>query len=174
MWSGFNDAIKEGDGDKVITYWRFLLFVFKLGGCMNYSGEAVNLLSQLHTLSPRLVAQLKWGQFINTKGRVGCNISSDLHMEHLNKGRKGIIRNLGPNNSFGTIQRAANTISVVSDVCCQFARESGVDKESDHHKKKSNEKDFNIVLRTLEEKEVFVKKNPRTRSSFKLPKGHLE
>jgi len=77
LWSGFNDAIKEGDGDKMITYWRFLLLVFKSGGCKNYSGEAVNLFSRLHILSPRLVAQLKWGRFtINTKGRAGCNISA--------------------------------------------------------------------------------------------------
>lgn len=174
LWNGFTDAIKEGDGDKVLMYWRFLLLVFKSGRCKNYSGEAVNLLSQLHVLSPRLVAQVKWGRFVNTKGRAGCNISSDLHMEHLNRRLKGILRNLGPNNSFGTIQRAANTIGIVSGVCRQFAKEVDIDKESDHHKRKPNERDFSIILKTLEEKDVFVKLNHRSHSSFKLLNGHLE
>ena len=43
LWLGFNDAIKEGDGDKVFVYWKFFLLVFKHGGCHNYSIEAVNL-----------------------------------------------------------------------------------------------------------------------------------
>lgn len=107
LWLGFNDAIKEGDGDKVFVYWKFLLLVFKRGGCRNYAIEAVNLLYQTHTLSPRLVAQLKWGRFINTHGRQGCNIAGDLHLEHLNKRLKGILHNLGPNNNTDTIQRAA-------------------------------------------------------------------
>ena len=174
LWSGFTDSIKEGDGDKVMMYWRFLLLVFKSGRCKNYSSEAVNLLSQLHVLSPRLVAQVKWGRFVNTKGRAGCNISSDLHMEHLNRRLKGILRNLGPNNSFGTIQRAANTIGAVSDVCRQFAKEVGISRESDHHTSTSNERDFRIILQTLQDKEVFAKLNGRAHNSFKLPNGNLE
>ena len=47
LWLGFNNAIKEGDGDKVFVYWKFLL-VLKHGGCRNYSIEAVNLLYQAH------------------------------------------------------------------------------------------------------------------------------
>jgi len=31
IWLGFNDVIKEGDGDMVIRYWRFLLLTFKRG-----------------------------------------------------------------------------------------------------------------------------------------------
>jgi len=34
-------------------------------------------------------------------------------MEHLNRRLKGILKNLGPNNSFATIQQAANSIGVV-------------------------------------------------------------
>ena len=64
-----NDAIKEGDGEKLFVHWKFLLLVFKCGECCNYSIEAVNLLYQTHASSPRLTAQLKWGRFINTHGQ---------------------------------------------------------------------------------------------------------
>jgi len=83
LWFGFNDAIKEGDGDKVFVYWKFLLLVFKHEGCHNYSVEAINLLYQARTLPPRIVAQLKWERFTNTHGRPGCNIPGDLHLKHL-------------------------------------------------------------------------------------------
>ena len=78
LWLEFNDAIKEGDWEKVFVYWKFLLLVFKHGNCRNYSIEAVNLLYQTHALPPRLVAQPKWGRCINTHGRQGCNIPADL------------------------------------------------------------------------------------------------
>lgn len=174
LWLGFNDAIKEGDGDKVFVYWKFLLLVFKRGGCRNYAIEAVNLLYQTHTLSPRLVAQLKWGRFINTHGRQGCNIAGDLHLEHLNKRLKGILRNLGPNNNTDTIQRAAKTVGVVSKVCQQFERETGAVKDSDHHKRKPYQKDFNLILGILEEKDVFSNKPTRVHKNFTLTQGHLQ
>ena len=84
MWLGFNDAIKEGDGDWVLTYWKFLLLLFKVDKQRNYSCKAAKLLLDYHYfLSPRQAAQLKWSRFVNTQGRIGCNVPAVLHMEHL-------------------------------------------------------------------------------------------
>ena len=123
LWQGFNDAIKEGDGEKIFVYWKFLLLVFKCGECRNYSIEAVNLLYQTHTLSPRITVPLKWGRFVNTHGQQRCNIPCDLHLEHLNRRLKGILCNLGSNNINDTIRREAKTVIIVSKVCRQFERE---------------------------------------------------
>ncbi|XP_065912891.1 uncharacterized protein [Dysidea avara] len=174
LWLGFSDAIKEGDGDKVFVYWKFLLLVFKSGGCRNYSIEAVKLLYQTHTLSPRLAAQLKWGRFINTHGRQGCNISGDLYLEHLNNRLKGTLCNLGPNNKTDTIQRAAKTVGVVSKVCQQFEKETCTVKDSDNHKRKPYTQDFNLILAILEEKDVFSNKPNRAHKSFALTQGHMQ
>ena len=32
LWHGFHDAIREGDGDRIIRYWKFLLPIFKEKG----------------------------------------------------------------------------------------------------------------------------------------------
>ena len=78
FWHAFNDAVREGDGDRVLSYWKFLLVIFRAKGHRNYCKEAIVLLSQYHfLLSPRKAAQLKWSRFINTKGRRGGNISCD-------------------------------------------------------------------------------------------------
>ena len=29
IWNGFHDAIKEGDGDSILRYWKIFLVVFK-------------------------------------------------------------------------------------------------------------------------------------------------
>ena len=43
LWMGFHDAIQEGDGDRVMTYWKFLLPIFKVSGRRNYTIEPLNI-----------------------------------------------------------------------------------------------------------------------------------
>jgi len=97
LWHSFHDSIKEGDGDRIIIHWKFLLKVFKASGRRNYTIEAFHLLAQIVLFSPRKVAELKWNRTINTVGRIGHNIPNDLHMEHLNRIMKCMMENLGSN-----------------------------------------------------------------------------
>ena len=72
--------------------------VFKSPSRQNYAKEAVNLLVQYyHVLTERQKTQLLWSHCVNTKGLPGKNIPCDLHMEHLNRRLKIILRNLGAN-----------------------------------------------------------------------------
>lgn len=78
LWHAYHDAVKEGDGDRVICMWRFLMIVFKMSGRKNYALEAVNLLMQCeYILSPRLKAQLMWSRFVNVHGKPRRNIPCD-------------------------------------------------------------------------------------------------
>jgi len=66
IWYGINDSIKEGDGDRILT---FLLVIFKVGKGQNYCKEAINLLMQYYFLLPKWLAeQLKWSRCINARG----------------------------------------------------------------------------------------------------------
>lgn len=86
LWNAYHDAVKEGDGDRVICIWRFLMIVFKTSGRKNYALEAVHLLMQCeYILSPRLKAQLTWSRFVNVHGKPRRNIPCDLQMEHMNR-----------------------------------------------------------------------------------------
>ena len=59
----FQDAIREGDGLRVLRVWKFLLLVFKASHKVNYSIEAFNLLAQFYILlPPRLGQQLIWSR----------------------------------------------------------------------------------------------------------------
>ena len=85
LYIGFHDAIREGDGERVIVYWKVLMIIFHLTGRRNYAKEAFLLLLQLQTVPERLQQELIWNRFVNTRGLPGKNIPCDLHMEHLNK-----------------------------------------------------------------------------------------
>ena len=85
VYAEFEDAIREGDGIRVLRVWKFLLLIFKAAHRKNYSIEALTLIVQYLTLPPRQREQLIWSRFVNTKGRPGGNKASDLHMEHLNR-----------------------------------------------------------------------------------------
>lgn len=59
FYLNFTDAIKEGDGDRVLQCWRYLLPIFKSSGRKNYSIEVLNMLLQYHCkLTPRQSAEL--------------------------------------------------------------------------------------------------------------------
>ncbi len=46
----FNNAIREGDGLRILRCWRFFLPLFKAADRTNYSIEAITLLSQYEFL----------------------------------------------------------------------------------------------------------------------------
>ena len=71
LWHGFHDALKEGDGNRILRYWRFFIPIFKQEKHYNYAKEAVSLIIQTQVMSPRKVAQLKWSRTVNVHGRVG-------------------------------------------------------------------------------------------------------
>ena len=82
----FIDGVREGDGNRILTCWKYFLLLFKSNKRKNYAIEALNLHLQFNfTLSPRMAAQLKWSRTINIHNKPGRNVSSDLHMEHLNR-----------------------------------------------------------------------------------------
>jgi len=156
LWYGFHDAVKEGDGDRIIKYWKFLLPVFKEEGHHNYSKEAFNLIIQTQLLSPRKVAELKWNRSINTVGRRGCNIPCDLHMEHLNKRLKMMIDNLGANITPSSVQRVAKSLGVVHAVCANFMKDLELNPNKNYHTVPSFNRDLEIILTELEIADVFT------------------
>lgn len=48
LYLEFSDAIREGDGLRVLRCWRYLMLVFKVHRRPNYSIEAIHLLAQYH------------------------------------------------------------------------------------------------------------------------------
>ena len=157
IWHNFHDCSKEGDRDRLLLVWKLLLLLYRGSSHHNYAKEAATLLLQKHSLfSERKAAQLTWGRFVNVQGSKGQNIPTDLHMEHLNKRLKGMLRQSGSNIiKPTTIVRSAKAIGFVHRVCCVFESECGVASQSGRQKKVSFEKDLSLMTQSLEEENVF-------------------
>ena len=171
LWHNFHDSTKEGDGERLLRIWKFNLLAYKAAKRKNYSIEALNLLLQVNfLLSPREAAQVKWCHCINTRGREGCNVPMDLHLEHLNRQLKTTLRNMGLNITNSSVKMAAESIDVVDHICQQFERESiECTVDSERHGSPSFEIDYKLILSILNEQEAFVSKNNQHQhTSFKF------
>eukprot|EP00111_Clytia_hemisphaerica_P000864 TCONS_00002526-protein len=100
LWHNFNDSVSEGDGDRLLRCWKFVLPYFYNEGShsQKYCVEAAYLIIQVNSLlSQRQAHSLIWNRFVKNKGGKGGNIPLDLEMEHYIRLVKNIRRRLGPN-----------------------------------------------------------------------------
>ena len=175
LWHVYHDSVKEGDGERSLICWKFLLLVFKASQFHHYSKEAVRLLlNDFYILSPRQRAQLRYSHFINTRSQTGCNIPGDLHMEHIIRRIKTVLHNMGSNITNTTIDQAAKSIRTINHICEVFEQEMSSKSISGRHNYPTFQKDFEIVLRLLEDKQVFHQQPGRKHSAIQLEKGLLE
>ena len=161
-----HDAIREGDGERIIRYWKFLMVVFRKDNHYNYANEGLTLIMQSLILSLRKVMELKWSKCINTQGRQGKNIPTDLHMEHLNCNLKNMIKNLGSNVTPKTVQRASKAFGIVNQICSKFKEETGVKVNKLFHSSPSFNADLSKIVQQFEKDEVFTITPQRQYTAF--------
>lgn len=174
LYLDFKDAVREGDGDRVLLLWKYLLLLFKASGRKNYAIEAVTLLTQYHiTLPPNLAEQVKWSRFINVHGKPGHNISCDLHTEHLNRLVKASIEGLGMNKSEKAITRVGRAVGVLASITHSYDEELGVPVPSGKHSEKSKYKDIKTIVMLLLENNVLDLSSKEKFESFLTLKSNL-
>ena len=131
----YSDAIKEGDGLRVLRCWRYMLLIFKATGRTNYSIEAFILLAQYHFLfSERQKHQLLWGRFINVHGLPARNIPSDLLMEHFNRLCKETLNGLGANKTEKALVRVGKALGALDSVQKNYDDDNDIKEQSGSHK----------------------------------------
>ena len=158
-----SDAIREGDGERVITCWRYLLPAFRSSGRKNYSVEALNLLYQHDfLLTPRQSAELLWSRFINTTGLQGHNIPADL-----NRLCKSAIHGLGANKSDTSIGRVAKALGTLSPALSNFDNDNSVSDDGSIHKRPVREKDVDMIVKQLQKSKNLSVVPKRTHATFK-------
>lgn len=168
----FKDAIREGDGIRILRCWKVLLMYFRMANHTNYASEAFHFISQVTaTGSPRVASQLLWSRVVNTKGKEGHNVPVDMHMEHLNRTVKEYIAAVGANISQNTILQCGQSLDGMMTITKNFDRENNVHPSSSKHTKKSQTKDEDLILHELNERSrVFDYVPGRGHSCRKLDK----
>ena len=175
LWHGFHDALRESDGERILRYWKLLLVLFKSSSHRNYAKEAVNLLFQYHyVFSDRQKAQLLWSRCVNTRGRKGTNIPCDLHMEHMNRRLKTVVRSMVSNVTPSRIQKAGESLAPVQRVCETFEKQTASHIHTDKHPYPAFGRDFHKILAVLEEERTFEHISGRSHPSFKFKNSIFE
>ncbi len=170
----FVDAIKEGDGERVIRCWKFLLIIFHNSNRKNYAKEAILLLHQYqYLITPQQAERIIYSRFINVAGLPGKNISSDLHMEHLNKILKNGIGALASNKTEESIVRLGKAIGTVAPVLQNFDAITGIQHHQTRHKPSSMKKDIMKVVESLHRTKIFSSTPGRKFPTFPNPKSLL-
>jgi L1 cell adhesion molecule like protein len=184
LFMEFCDAIREGDGIRIVRCWRFMLLLFKAKAKRKYAVQAATMLLQYHYLfTERMKHQLLWSRTINVHGRIGRNIPMDLHLEHLNRELKCAISHLGANVAEQTIMRVGYCLRQLIEIKQSYDKCTGIPVESGFHTSLSLVTDINLVLEELKKADVFTdipKRKHRQFKSFKcnaaaaLKKGDLK
>ena len=163
----FEDASHEGDGARLLRCWKVFMLHFKADGRTKYALEAFNLIASVNGfLSPRKAHQLMWNRTCNTKGGAGNNIPLDLHNEHLNRVFKEDINTFQSNLTSNSVARSSQAIGPLSDLLSTLDKNLHVKTPSGKHIDPSVTKDFQLVLETLTQEQVFSPVEERKHSSF--------
>ena len=160
----FRDAIKEGNGDRIIKCIKMFLLHFRQdgSGSTKYALEALYHLFQVQALlSPREAERLKWNRTANNQGGDGNNVAIDVALEHDNHAIKDIIRSLGANISEESVLRVCRAFFILKNLLNVLDSEINVKKVSGKHTKKSVNEDLMKVIKTLCEQHAFEKQSTR-------------
>ena len=83
---GFEDAVKEGDGQRLFETYKLLLLIYKSHKHPKYAYVTLHYLIKVCAILPEFEAErLKWNRVVNLHGGKACNIPLDLRKEHQNK-----------------------------------------------------------------------------------------
>ena len=150
------DGVKEGDGERVLRWWKYGMLLFKITGHKNYSIEALTLLAQHQWfLPPRQKMQLKFSRFVNIRGKVGTNLSCDYYMEQLNRLTKICIQHLGANKADVCISKVSKCIGPLNELLLRFDEEHNICGRSANHKIPTTLKDRDEIIKELVNAKVF-------------------
>ncbi|XP_022063315.1 uncharacterized protein LOC127536115 [Acanthochromis polyacanthus] len=162
----FMDAVKEGDGERLMRLYTVALLFYKAYGHTSYAYSTFMLTVQLNaTLSPQVAHSLMWNRFWSTRGGKGRNIPLDLHLEHLNGFLKSFLKGLGPNLNETSAARISRSIAVFKEMMAGTDLEMGISRQTGAHHVDMT-KDILTLVDTLQEAELFKQKAGRVYAAF--------
>ncbi|XP_019624892.1 PREDICTED: uncharacterized protein LOC109470395 [Branchiostoma belcheri] len=150
------DAVKEGDGERLMRLYTVALLYYKAYGHTQYSYSVLLLTVQINSiLSPQKAHSLTWNRFYNGKGGKGRNIPLDLHLEHLNNFLKSFLKGLGPNLTERSADRISKSLGTLKTLLKRTDEELGVASPSGYHHSANPTQDVHTLVEVIREADLF-------------------
>ena len=156
FYMSFIDATAEGDGNRIVRCWKFLLLHFLASKKTKYAIQAQYfLMQQFCLLSQRQAYHERWNRSTNNKGGSGNNVPLDL--EHDNNYLKQALRKLGPNLTQSGVSGCGKILKLARNKVEDISRECAMMKRSGKHFIKNPRRDMAKLVNNLIEKDALVK-----------------
>lgn len=152
----FNDAVKEGDGQRIYDLYKIALLLYKSGGHYKYAYVVLLYLVKIVSLYTEFGAfQLKWNRFYNKYGLIGKCISLDLKKEQQNKILKRIWRGLGPNLCEDSASRTARALQLLEELIHSIDSDCGLVEQQGYRSSGKQDETVQQIVSDLNEIEAF-------------------
>lgn len=150
------DAIKQGDVGRIEAALAPITIMFQAGGTKNYANQLLRLAFDIrHTWTELRTDAIFSSWLINTTGKAGGWIPSDLYQEHNNLFTKVRYAAKGSNRTFANMsQDSSVNCRTYGFIKANVTQAFGVSHKSGFHSTVSAAKDINRVVRSLEERGV--------------------
>ncbi|KAJ7326119.1 Serine palmitoyltransferase 2 [Desmophyllum pertusum] len=127
----FNDAIKEGDGERLFNLYKLALLLFKTNGHVKYAYIVLLYLCQVIAILPESEASdLKHNRFHNKYGG----------KEQLNKDLKTTWKGLGANLSEESASRTSNALEMLLAIMMSIDNDCSFDKRKGYRAAKNQKR----------------------------------
>ena len=146
----FEDAVKEGDGQRLYEIYKLVLLIYKAKKHTKYAYVILLYLTKISALLSKFEAErLKWNRFVNNHGGKGCNIPLDLRKEHQNHLLKVLWRSLGPNLNESNAARLAGTLDLVEIIMQTVDEDCKLSNRSSHRAVAKSEEAVHQIINDL-------------------------
>ena len=151
-----NDAIKMGDGDRIMRVNKFLYMYYKTCGCHKYAFGILETLTQsMVLLSERKVHQLVWNRTVNHRGEPDTNHPNDLDLEHCNKVFKDEAHSYRGTFTDKTLSRVSRSALTLHGLVKNFDKISNTSLSSGKHKDADTKDDIRILVQHINPVNIF-------------------
>ena len=170
-----NDAIKMGDGQRIMLVNKFLYMYYKACGCNKYAFGILETLTQSTVLlSERKAHQLIWNRTVNHRGEPEANHPNDLDLEHCNKVFKDEAHSYRGTFTDKTLSRVSRSALILHEVVKHFDKISDTSLSSGKHKKADTKGDVTLLVQHISPIKIFDNIPGRSYTAFKTMNDPLK
>ena len=169
-----DNAIRLGDGARLIRLYKFFYLYFKVSHCPKYAYGTLELLAQVnHLLSPRMAHYLTWNRFVNHKGKLDTNLPMDLEVEHDNKYFKDDICAYRGEITEKSVSRVSKSMQITESIIKNFDKITHIKCPSGVHTDASIEDDVMHLVDQFKGLKLYTKIPGRYHTAFPKIKNNI-
>ena len=151
-----NNAIKYGDGDRIILVDKFLTLVYKASACPKYAYAMLETSCQVNILlSPRDSFLFKWNRTVNRRGEVNTNFPNDQDLEHQNAFFKDEAKTYRGKFTDRTLNRVSKSAHINNRIVRNYDQTTCVYRPSGVHKIPDWSNDIEKLVNSMKDLDLF-------------------